>query len=153
MLHLGHASPTPVQAQAWPAALAGLDLICRAPTGGGKTLAYLLPASAHVQAQRRLPKAAEGPAALVVVSSIVVTNPYDALTRPFVRSECWARFPKAHARLMTTLARSRAARAGAPIVLLSGDARWKWVHRAMPHPEAAGKARISLVLGCAASAF
>ena len=39
------------------------------------------------------------------------------------------------------------------LVLLSGDARWKWVHRAMPHPEAAGKARISLVLGCAASAF
>ena len=30
------------------------------------------------------------------------------------------------------------------LVLLSGDARWKWVHRAMPHPEAAGKARISL---------
>jgi len=39
------------------------------------------------------------------------------------------------------------------LVLLSGDARWKWVHRAMPHPDAAGKARISLVLGCAASAF
>ena len=39
------------------------------------------------------------------------------------------------------------------LVLLSGDARWKWVHRAMPHPNAAGKARISLVLGCAASAF
>merc|ERR1712093_187324 len=35
------------------------------------------------------------------------------------------------------------------LVLLSGDARWKWVHRAMPHPDAAGKARISLVLGCA----
>merc|ERR1712159_919242 len=34
------------------------------------------------------------------------------------------------------------------LVLLSGDARWKWVHRAMPHPDAADKARISLVLGC-----
>ena len=35
------------------------------------------------------------------------------------------------------------------LVLLSGAARWEWVHRAMPHPDAAGKERISLVLGCA----
>ena len=37
------------------------------------------------------------------------------------------------------------------LVLLSGPARWDWVHRAMPHPDAAGKERISLVLGCAAA--
>ena len=35
------------------------------------------------------------------------------------------------------------------LVLLSGEARWKWVHRAVPHPDATDKARISLVLGCA----
>lgn len=67
MLHLGHPRPTPVQAQAWPAALAGHDLLCRAPTGTGKTLAYLLPAMAHAAAQRRKPKPGEGPAALVLV--------------------------------------------------------------------------------------
>jgi len=67
MLHLGHPRPTPVQAQAWPAALAGHDLLCRAPTGTGKTLAYLLPALAHAAAQRHKPKPGEGPAALVLV--------------------------------------------------------------------------------------
>jgi len=35
------------------------------------------------------------------------------------------------------------------LVLLSGAARWEWVHRALPHPDAEGKERISLVLGCA----
>merc|ERR1719407_18242 len=38
------------------------------------------------------------------------------------------------------------------LVLLSGPARWDWVHRAVPHPDAAGKERISLVLGCAPKA-
>lgn len=39
------------------------------------------------------------------------------------------------------------------LVLLSGAARWDWVHRALPHPDAAGKRRISLVLGCGKKAF
>jgi len=67
MLHLGFSNPTAVQAQAWPAALCGLDLLCRAPTGSGKTLGYLLPAMAHVHAQPRKPKAGGGPAVLVLV--------------------------------------------------------------------------------------
>jgi len=36
------------------------------------------------------------------------------------------------------------------LVLLSGAARWEWVRRAVPHPDAAGKERISLVFGCLA---
>ncbi|MGE5704751.1 MAG: DEAD/DEAH box helicase [Clostridia bacterium] len=35
--------PTPVQAEAIPAVLAGKNLIAESPTGSGKTLAYLLP--------------------------------------------------------------------------------------------------------------
>src|SRR5579875_426713 len=35
--------PTPVQAQAIPAALAGSDVIATAPTGTGKTVAFILP--------------------------------------------------------------------------------------------------------------
>ena len=72
MLHLGHASPTPAQAQAWPVALAGHDLLCRAPTGTGKTLAYLLPAAVRVsgaagEASASAPPAGAGPSVLVVV--------------------------------------------------------------------------------------
>jgi hypothetical protein len=40
----GFPTPTPIQAQSWPAALAGSDLIAVAKTGSGKTLAFLLPA-------------------------------------------------------------------------------------------------------------
>ncbi|MGK0673958.1 MAG: DEAD/DEAH box helicase [Halothiobacillaceae bacterium] len=40
---LGLTQPTPVQAQAIPILLAGGDLIAKAPTGTGKTAAFLLP--------------------------------------------------------------------------------------------------------------
>ncbi|MCB0359060.1 MAG: DEAD/DEAH box helicase, partial [Bdellovibrionales bacterium] len=40
---LGFEKPTPVQARAVPAAMAGKDLILQAQTGSGKTLSYLIP--------------------------------------------------------------------------------------------------------------
>lgn len=40
----GFSEPTPVQAQAIPAALAGADLMVSAQTGSGKTAAFMLPA-------------------------------------------------------------------------------------------------------------
>jgi len=40
----GYSEPTPVQAKAIPEALAGHDLMCSAPTGTGKTAAFVLPA-------------------------------------------------------------------------------------------------------------
>ena len=43
--------PTPIQSQAWPLALSGLDLVGIARTGSGKTLAYLLPGLIHIKAQ------------------------------------------------------------------------------------------------------
>lgn len=52
--NLRFADPTPIQAQGWPMALKGRDLIGIAETGSGKTLAYLLPALVHVNAQPRL---------------------------------------------------------------------------------------------------
>lgn len=51
---LGFVEPTPIQAQGWPMALKGRDLIGIAETGSGKTLAYLIPAFVHVSAQPRL---------------------------------------------------------------------------------------------------
>jgi ATP-dependent RNA helicase RhlE len=44
----GYDAPTPVQAQAIPAALQGRDLIGCAPTGTGKTAAFVLPTLQHL---------------------------------------------------------------------------------------------------------
>ena len=41
---LGYETPTPIQQQAIPAALEGKDVMGRAPTGTGKTAAFILPA-------------------------------------------------------------------------------------------------------------
>ncbi|XP_043935368.1 probable ATP-dependent RNA helicase DDX5 [Protopterus annectens] len=43
--------PTAIQAQGWPVALSGRDLVGVAQTGSGKTLAYLLPAIVHINHQ------------------------------------------------------------------------------------------------------
>jgi ATP-dependent RNA helicase DDX5/DBP2 len=39
----GFTAPTPIQAQSWPIALAGKDMVSVARTGSGKTCAFLLP--------------------------------------------------------------------------------------------------------------
>ena len=43
VLALGYETPTPIQQQAIPAALEGRDVLGRAPTGTGKTAAFMLP--------------------------------------------------------------------------------------------------------------
>ena len=49
----GFTEPSPIQAQGWPMALLGRDLVGIAETGSGKTLAYLLPGVVHINAQVR----------------------------------------------------------------------------------------------------
>ncbi|KAI4875321.1 hypothetical protein NFI96_015561 [Prochilodus magdalenae] len=48
---VGFQKPTPIQSQAWPVVLKGLDLIGIAQTGTGKTLSYLLPGFIHMDQQ------------------------------------------------------------------------------------------------------
>ena len=50
---MGFREPTPVQAQAIPAALKGSDLIACAQTGTGKTAAYLLPVIDKIISERK----------------------------------------------------------------------------------------------------
>ena len=61
----GFTEPTAIQAQGWPMALKGRDLVGLAETGSGKTLTFLLPAIVHINAQPRL-QYGDGPVALVL---------------------------------------------------------------------------------------
>ncbi|XP_037112147.1 probable ATP-dependent RNA helicase DDX5 isoform X1 [Syngnathus acus] len=57
--------PTPIQAQGWPLALSGNDMVGIAQTGSGKTLSYLLPAIVHINHQPFLERG-DGPICLVL---------------------------------------------------------------------------------------
>ncbi|NWX48695.1 DDX43 helicase, partial [Steatornis caripensis] len=62
----GFQKPTPVQSQAWPIILQGIDLIGIAQTGTGKTLAYLMPGFIHLTSQPISRDQREGPGMLVL---------------------------------------------------------------------------------------
>ena len=61
----GFQCPTPIQAQGWPIALSGQDIVGIARTGSGKTLGFALPAIIHIAAQPAL-NPGEGPIALIL---------------------------------------------------------------------------------------
>ncbi|XP_047309028.1 DEAD-box ATP-dependent RNA helicase 40-like [Impatiens glandulifera] len=60
----GFRSPTPIQAQTWPIALQGRDIVAIAKTGSGKTLGYLMPAFILLRHRRNNP--VHGPTVLVL---------------------------------------------------------------------------------------
>ena len=60
----GYDTPTPVQGEAVPAAIAGRDLLVSAQTGSGKTAAFLLPALTRVSERSKAP--GNGPRVLVL---------------------------------------------------------------------------------------
>ena len=57
----GFTEPSPIQKQMWPILLSGHDCIGVAQTGTGKTLAFLLPAFIHIEAQPIPRKQRKGP--------------------------------------------------------------------------------------------
>ncbi|XP_050672099.1 ATP-dependent RNA helicase p62 isoform X2 [Leptidea sinapis] len=63
--NMGYNDPTPIQAQGWPIAMSGKNLVGIAQTGSGKTLAYILPAIVHINNQPPV-RRGDGPVALVL---------------------------------------------------------------------------------------
>ena len=61
----GFKEPTPIQAQGWPIALSGQDMVGVAQTGSGKTLAFGIPGLIHIAAQGYLAPG-DGPIGLVL---------------------------------------------------------------------------------------
>ena len=60
----GFKEPTPIQAQCWPIAMAGRDIVGVAKTGSGKTCGYLLPGLMHIRARNNDARA--GPTVLIL---------------------------------------------------------------------------------------
>lgn len=65
MKKCGYTKPTPIQAQAIPAVMAGRDMIGIARTGSGKTLGFVLPMLRHVLDQRPIEND-DGPIAVIL---------------------------------------------------------------------------------------
>merc|ERR1719412_2181362 len=77
--------PTAIQAQGWPTALSGLDLVGIAMTGSGKTLAYLLPAIIHINHQPYLERG-DGPIVLVLAPTRELAQQIQEVANEFGRS-------------------------------------------------------------------
>jgi len=60
----GFVEPTPIQAQGWPVAVRGDDLVAVAKTGSGKTLGFMLPGFRKVSKEQ--PDSSDGPVVLVL---------------------------------------------------------------------------------------
>jgi ATP-dependent RNA helicase RhlE len=82
--HLGFATPTPIQKQAIPHALAGRDVMGLAQTGTGKTAAFGLPLIDHLMKDREapMPKAAR---ALILAPTRELVNQISDVLRSFVK--------------------------------------------------------------------
>lgn len=61
----GYQEPTPIQAQGWPMALKGRDMVGIAQTGSGKTISFVLPGIIHAKNQIPLRKN-DGPIVLIL---------------------------------------------------------------------------------------
>ncbi len=84
--------PTPIQAQGWPIALSGVNMVGIAQTGSGKTLGYILPAIVHINNQPNLQRG-DGPIALVLAPTRELAQQIQTIANDFgsasyVRNTC-----------------------------------------------------------------
>ncbi|KAF6203285.1 hypothetical protein GE061_003703 [Apolygus lucorum] len=92
ILKQGFAEPTAIQAQGWPIALSGRDLVGIAQTGSGKTLAYILPAAVHINHQKPLCRG-DGPIALILAPTRELAQQIQTVAQDFgspssIRNTC-----------------------------------------------------------------
>ncbi|XP_051173542.1 ATP-dependent RNA helicase p62-like isoform X1 [Leptopilina boulardi] len=88
----GFNEPTPVQAQGWPIAMSGQNMVGIAQTGSGKTLGYILPAIVHINSQQPLNRG-DGPIALVLAPTRELAQQIQSVANDFgslsyVRNTC-----------------------------------------------------------------
>lgn len=88
----GYDAPTAIQAQGWPIAMSGRDLVGIAQTGSGKTLGYILPAIVHINNQPPISRG-DGPIALVLAPTRELAQQIQQVAKEFgstsyVRNTC-----------------------------------------------------------------
>jgi ATP-dependent RNA helicase DDX5/DBP2 len=127
LLKQGYKTPSPIQAQAWPIALTGKDIVAVAKTGSGKTCGFLLPALCRIvkngacaAPEMEMVDGRFRPAA--VTPSAIVLAPTRELAIQ-IGDECLKFCPAANAKVVTLYGGAskgdqlRALRAGADIVV------------------------------------
>ncbi|XP_044737301.1 ATP-dependent RNA helicase dbp2-like [Chrysoperla carnea] len=88
----GFGEPTAIQAQGWPIALSGRDMVGIAQTGSGKTLAYILPAAVHINHQPPIARG-QGPIVLILAPTRELAQQIQQVARDFgstslIRNTC-----------------------------------------------------------------
>ncbi|XP_004931451.1 ATP-dependent RNA helicase dbp2-like isoform X1 [Bombyx mandarina] len=79
--------PTGIQAQGWPIALSGRDMVGIASTGSGKTLAYMLPAAVHIVHQQRIQRG-DGPIALILAPTRELAQQIQSVAQAYSARGC-----------------------------------------------------------------
>ncbi|MDO4696284.1 MAG: DEAD/DEAH box helicase [Neisseria sp.] len=85
----GYETPTPIQAQALPAALDNRDIMASAQTGSGKTAAFLLPTLQRLT--RRSEKPGKGPRALVLTPTRELAAQVEKNAQAYAKNMRWFR--------------------------------------------------------------
>ncbi|XP_026762611.1 uncharacterized protein LOC113521307 [Galleria mellonella] len=83
----GWSEPTGIQAQGWPIALSGRDMVGIASTGSGKTLAYMLPAAVHIMHQQRIQRG-DGPVALILAPTRELAQQIQSVAQAYSARGC-----------------------------------------------------------------
>ncbi|KAJ8716182.1 hypothetical protein PYW08_013467 [Mythimna loreyi] len=83
----GWAEPTGIQAQGWPIALSGRDMVGIASTGSGKTVAYMLPAAVHIVNQQRIQRG-DGPIALILAPTRELAQQIQSVAQSYSARGC-----------------------------------------------------------------
>lgn len=81
----GYEAPTAIQAQGWPIAMSGHDMVGIAQTGSGKTLAYTLPAIVHINNQPQISRG-DGPIVLILAPTRELAQQIQQVANDFGRA-------------------------------------------------------------------
>ncbi|XP_028395147.1 ATP-dependent RNA helicase dbp2-like [Dendronephthya gigantea] len=85
LTRMGFVEPTPIQAQGWPMAMSGRDVVGIAQTGSGKTISFIIPGIIHINHQPLL-QHGDGPIVLVLCPTRELAQQVQGVAQQFGRT-------------------------------------------------------------------